>query len=302
MYIDRIRRRLVELSEMGIFDMDDVEPCTEEEIEALEGKLGFPLPGAVREFYLWGGRDFSSLFQGSAILHVADHMKEDYRQSARKILQEEGGDTAIVEGPIVIIEMDYNGQFCFVRGDAGDDPPVYVKNEQKPAFCSCARFSDFFGMTVELNAGVEEINWIDSQAELSEAAEQRARRIQHLLFSGDLQFTTIPDEVFELKELRSLNLVGKGLIELSPRIAALGFLKRLELARNSLSSLPMALAELDELEELDLSENQLSNIAGVLRKLPVLRFCNLRENPLSPEEIEELRSEMPEVEITFDQE
>ena len=98
-----------------------------------------------------------------------------------------------------------------------------------------------------------------------------------------------------------MNLVGKGLIELSPRIGELAFLKRLYLARNSLSTLPMALAELDELEELDLADNQLTTVSAVLRKLPALRYCWLAGNPLPPEELDRLASELPRLEFTFTQ-
>jgi Leucine-rich repeat (LRR) protein len=54
------------------------------------------------------------------------------------------------------------------------------------------------------------------------------------------------------KRKRILNLVAKGLIELSPRIGELTFLKHFYFAQNSLSTLPMALADL---EELDLGNN-----------------------------------------------
>lgn len=77
--------------------------------------------------------------------------------------------------------------------------------------------------------------------------------------------------------------------------------RRLDLARNSLSSLPMALTELDELEELDLADNQLITVIGALRKLPALRFCCLAGNPLSPEELNQLRNELPQIEIIFAQ-
>jgi len=61
----------------------------------------------------------------------------------------------------------------------------------------------------------------------------------------------------------------------------------------------MTLAELDELEELDLAENQLSTVIGVLRRLPGLRYCWLTANPISAEEINQLQSELPNVQFTF---
>jgi Leucine-rich repeat (LRR) protein len=134
---------------------------------------------------------------------------------------------------------------------------------------------------------------------LKRLAELLAHRIQHVHFSGELQFATLPEDVFALGELRSMNAVGKGLLELSPRIAELAFLRKLDLARNSLSSLPMALARLEELEELDLADNQLNTVIAVLRKMPGLRYCWLAGNPIAPEEIRHLRSELPGVKAAF---
>jgi hypothetical protein len=63
----------------------------------------------------------------------------------------------------------------------------------------------------------------------------------------------------------------------------------------------MALAELDELAELDLAEHQLSTVIAVLRRLPNLRFCALPGNPPPAKELTQLRRELPQLEITFDQ-
>jgi hypothetical protein len=233
------------------------------------------------------------------VVDFGQHMKHDYRPGARETLQEAGEDPAIVDAQALIVQVDCDGQFSFVRADQGDDPPVYTHNEQEPTFCSCERFSDYLALMVEQSAGIEEIELVRSIARLRRLAELLAHQVRHVMFSGEIQFVTIPDEVFALKELRSLNLVGKGLLELSPRIGELVFLRRLDLARNSLSSLPMALTELDELEELDLADNQLITVIGVLRKLPALRFCWLSGNPLSPEELNQLRNVLPQLEIIF---
>jgi hypothetical protein len=299
MYFNRIQRRLDELAQLGCIEIDNVVPCTEEDLVALEGKLRFRLPDVVRELYLWGGRDFGCVFGGMDVLDFEAHMENDYGADVRETLEEAGEDAAILGTQPLVMQMDCDGQFSFVRADDGDDPAVYTHTHQEPTFSSCARFSDYLSLMVEQLAGVEEIELVRSARQLARLAELRALRIQHLLFSGEMEFAVVPNEVFSFRELRSLNLFGKGLLELPSRIGELTLLRRLDLARNSLSSLPMALSQLDELQDLDLADNQLSTVIDVLRKLPALRYARLSGNPIAPEEIDQLQSELSHVEFTI---
>jgi hypothetical protein len=293
----RIHRRLTQLAELGCLAIDDVAPCTEQDLLALETKLGFPLPGVLRQLYLWGGNDLGSVFGGMDLLSLPQHLKHDYRPGARETLQEANEDPALLDPNTFILQMDYDGQFAFVRADQGDDPPVFNHNEQEPLFCSAARLSDYLALMVEQAAGVEEIELVRSLQRLQRLAELLAHRTQHVHLSGELQFATLPEDLFALGELRTLNAVGKGLLDLSPRIADLAFLRRLDLARNSLTSLPMALARLEDLEELDLADNQLNTVIDVLRRMPALRYCWLAGNPIPPEEITRLRAALPAAQI-----
>ncbi len=294
MHLDRIHRRLSELAEIGI-ETGEVTPASPESVAALEKALGFQIPAAVREFYLWSGEE-SGVFDATGSLPVSHQLKKDYRKVAREILAEAGEDPAIIDGQALVIDVDYDGNFSFVRADQGDDPPVYTHLEQPGSrmFCSCSRFTDHLALVLEQCANIEEVELVRTLDELKQLAQRRAHGVKHLIFSGELQFATVPDDVFALKELRSLSLVGKGLMELSPGIAELSFLKRLDVARNSLTTLPMALTELDELEDLDLSENQLTSVIGIIQKLPALRNCSLLGNPISGEEIDQMQSEFPD--------
>lgn len=303
MYLDRVHRRLGELAELGCVEIDDMVPCTEDDLVALERQLGGRLPGAIRELYLWGGRDLGSLFNGMDVVDCSMQIKHDYRPGCRETLEEAGEDPAILDAHTLVIQMDYDGQFSFVRNNEGDDPPVYTHNEQEPTFCSCHRLSDYLGLLVEQYAGVEEIELVRSIEDLDDlpvpGQAGADREVRHLLFSGEVHFAAVPDRVFDFTELRSLDLVGKGVTALSSRIGELQFLTRLNLARNKLSSLPMALAELSDLTDLDLADNPLESVIDVLPKLSALHFCHLSGNPLSPEEISQLQRELPQVEITF---
>jgi hypothetical protein len=296
MYLDCIHRRISELAELGV-EIGEPSPAAPAQIAALEQKLHIQVPTVIRELYLWGGNDLG-FFAGANMLSVPDHMKLDFRAKARGYLQHDHEDPATLPDQSLITEMDYDG-FHFVRADQGDDPPVYFHYGVGPIRCHCERYSDHLGLLIEQYAGIEEIACVDTLAELKRGAQQSARELQHLLFTGEIKFAAIPDDVFSFKELRSLNLVAKGLLELTPRIADLAFLKRLDLARNSLTSLPIALAELDELEDLDLADNQLTSAIAVLQKLPNLRRCNLTANPIAAEEIEEFQTKLPDLKITF---
>jgi hypothetical protein len=299
MYLDRIHRRLNELAELGV-DLPEPTPSDPSEIAALERKLGIRLPGAVRELYLWGGED-PGIFNETGVLPVSLQIKKDFRAEARKILSEANESPSIIDAQTLILEEDYDSNFSFVRTDQGDDPPVYTHLEQNPGrtFCSCSRYSDYLALVVEQCAGIEPIELIESLEELKELSETRAHEPQHILFSGEIRFATIPDEVFAFEELRGLNLVCKGLIELSPRIGEFAFLKHFYFAQNSVSILPMALANLADLEELDLGNNQLTSVIAIIRELPNLRYCTVNGNPISPDELDQLKSEFPNVEIKF---
>jgi hypothetical protein len=300
MHLHRFFRRLNELVEIGCIELNEVDPCTPEEIATLERTRNLDLPPSLRELYLWGGKSFGDLFQGMELTDFNDHMKVDHRAQAQEILKEQGADPTPLNDA-VMVQFDYDNNFGYVRPDELDDPPIYGRIEGEGQItCWCERLSDYLLLMLEQIAGINDIEFIKSAKHLTRLAELKAHLIQHALFAGEIQFPAIPNEVFALRELRSLNLVGKGIIDLSPRIQELTSLKQLVLARNSLSSLPMALAHVDELEELDLADNQLSSVIDVLGCMPALRFCVLTGNPISTEEIDQLRSQNPDAEILFE--
>jgi len=298
MYLDRLQQRIQDL---GCVEDQEVLPCAEEEVAALETKLGLRLPGVYRELLLCCGKGLGEVLSGMGLADYEDQMGQDLRQTMCQSLAEDGQDPATLDHETLIVESNYDGFFCFLRTAEGNDPPVYAYNpESGEVACCCERFSDYFALMVENGPGPGGWEYPKNAADLDRLSHPVAE-IQGLLFWGGLQFGTVPERVFDLRELRYLNLVGKGLLELSPRIGELAFLRRLDLARNSLTSLPMALAELDDLEDLDLADNQLSTVIGVLRKLPSLRHCWLAGNALPAEEIGQLQSELPHVEFTFSQ-
>jgi hypothetical protein len=296
MYLDHSKRRIEEL---GCVDEQASRSCTEEEVTVLEEVLGFRLPGAYRELLLWCGKGLGSELSGLGLAEYEEQVTHNLRLDFQQSLEQDGHDPTVLDGQTLILEYNCDGYFSFLRAPEGNDPPLYLcAPDSGEIACCCERFSDYFALLVENGLGPGGWEYLKQTAEL-EHLPPAVEEISGLLFWGGLRFGTVPERVFDLKDLRYLNLVGKGLTELSPRISELVFLKRLDLARNSLTSLPAALAELDELEDLDLADNQLSNVLDVLRELPRLRSCALAGNRLPGDEMDQLRSELPSVEFSF---
>lgn len=298
MYLDRFFRRFAELSEIGCFEISELQPCSPEEISAFEKKRNLRLPGVLRELYSWGGKSVGDLFGTEGVLDFEEQMRVDFLAEAREILEADGEDSEPLEENVVMVEMTYDS-FSFLRTNELENPAVYGRGEAGPVARTYDRFSDYLEVLLEAAAGINMYEYVDNHDDLLRLVE-RPSNAQHLIFGGEIRFQTVPNEIFELRHLRSLNLVGRGLIDLPPRIKDLSSLRRLDLARNSLPSLPMALAHLEQLEELDLSENHLDSIIDVLRRMPNLKWCDLKENPLPAAEIEQLRSAKPEIEIIHD--
>jgi hypothetical protein len=122
MYLDRIRRRVKNLP---CIDQDEIHPCTPAEIEALEQKLGCPLPAAVREFLLWCGHQLADVWRGARCLGYDELLAQFGRDQARDTLAEEGLDPSLIDERTLIFQFDECDQFSYLRLDEGDDPPVY---------------------------------------------------------------------------------------------------------------------------------------------------------------------------------
>ena len=107
------------------------------------------------------------------------------------------------------------------------------------------------------------------EARIKEAKEQGLKKLD---LSNDLgtddadKLTEIPVEVFELKQLESLNLSGNQLKHLPESISQLSNLRKLYLRGNQLTNLPESITKISNLTELDLSDNPLVN--------PLLEIAN----------------------------
>ncbi len=120
------------------------------------------------------------------------------------------------------------------------------------------------------------------------------------------QLSNLPEHVFAgLAQLRVLFLSSNQLSNLPDHVFAnLAQLQGLHLSSNQLKNLPEHIfAGLTQLRGLMLDSNQLSNLPErVFAGLAQLRGLNLDSNPLSEQEKQRIKEQLPNTEISFDEE
>lgn len=123
---------------------------------------------------------------------------------------------------------------------------------------------------------------------IKEANDEKAERLSLM----GLGLAEIPMGVFELKNLKELNLSSNRLSMIPESISKLNNLSRLDLRGNQLSIFPESITKLIALRELFLSSNQLSVIPKSIIKLGKLRLLFLSSNQFTvlPKDITNLNS------------
>jgi Leucine-rich repeat (LRR) protein len=122
--------------------------------------------------------------------------------------------------------------------------------------------------------------------------------LQHLHIEGalgwvddDMPDDFLPDTLWQLTTLKTLNLVDLNISGISEKIGNLQALKTLVLNRLFLQTLPEALWELKKLEHLDLTNLELSTLSEKMGHLPELTSLSLSSSPLThlPESVWNLK-------------
>jgi hypothetical protein len=96
-------------------------------------------------------------------------------------------------------------------------------------------------------------------------------------------FTTIPKQVFHLRQLTELELYYCPLTDIPAEISRLVNLRTLHLHSCKITTVPSSLAQLTYLKELLLGKNQLTDLPVSLAQLEHLKKLDLDDNPLNPE-------------------
>jgi len=101
-----------------------------------------------------------------------------------------------------------------------------------------------------------------------------------------------------MENLKCLYLNNNKIQMLPSDISTLENLTDLSLARNQLKSLPSGISKLKNLARLSLQDNQLTNITVSLENSPI-RWIRLDGNKISKEEIQKLKSTLPDCTIVY---
>lgn len=134
MYIEKFKDKFLQLEFLRLSNSlryEDEEPCksfpcTEQEIYSLEADLSITLPKAYKEFLLWGGHEAGGLFEGSDcfLRHLLN-----IQEWAIDLLNENSF-LEILPKDAFVFYMHQGYEFMFFNLSEGDDPPIYIYNEQ----------------------------------------------------------------------------------------------------------------------------------------------------------------------------
>jgi hypothetical protein len=108
---------------------------------------------------------------------------------------------------------------------------------------------------------------------------------QRLSLSGGVEevykLTDLPESLYQLSRLRSLDLSSNQLIKLPDALRRLSQLESIDLSNNKLTSFPKVLGQLPKLRSINLAGNGLIESIDALEQLKHLEFLNLSGNGLT---------------------
>jgi Leucine-rich repeat (LRR) protein len=116
---------------------------------------------------------------------------------------------------------------------------------------------------------------------------------------SDQKIKTVPEELFQLKNLQVLNLNGCKLKVLPETLGDLANLEMLSLFDNKLRTLPVNIRKLRHLEVLYLGGNKLTEIPVWIGGMGKLRILDISRNPITPLELMQIGRLMPKLQLTY---
>jgi len=147
---DRVRIAIERLKASGLATASSIQGCTEEEIQALESACGLALPVAYREFLRLVGKQAGTFLVGSDLGYK--HLLGNQSQ-ARELVVEDGG-VWPADGFAFVVHQGVAA--VLLRTEDGDDPSVYVVNEDEPLRQVADNFADWLAAAIEDEAGLVE--------------------------------------------------------------------------------------------------------------------------------------------------
>ena len=120
--------------------------------------------------------------------------------------------------------------------------------------------------------------------------------IAHLTSKG---ITVIPNEIYKLKKLKSLNLDSNKIKKIPESIGKLHKLEKLSLSNNQIKQIPSSITKILNLGYLDLSNNNLESLPDNIDKLKSLYLLDLRGNNFSKEEQKRIKKIFKSIKVIF---
>lgn len=113
------------------------------------------------------------------------------------------------------------------------------------------------------------------------------------------RITSIPNEIYKLKKLKSLNLDSNKIKKLPENISKLQKLEKLSLANNQIKQIPSSIVKILNLSYLDLSNNDLESLPDNIDKLKGLSLLDLRGNNFPKEEQKRIKKIFKSIKVIF---
>lgn len=139
-----------------------------------------------------------------------------------------------------------------------------------------------------INKWITDLAALGFEKELKERIE-KARQTQELDLSS-MGFEKLPEAVWELEELKIIDLYNNKLSELPERLTQFRSLEKLFASKNPITSLPLFLSDLPNLRVLKIDDAQITEFPNWLCKHPALEDISLENNQIEiiPSALKEL--------------
>ena len=100
--------------------------ATPDDVEALERRLGLPLPQSYKDYLLWMGRDYKGIFRGSA--WFIDSIYSN-KETLRSLLEEAGSRYVLKESHLVFFTHQGYMAAWFDSESSEQDPDCWFMND-----------------------------------------------------------------------------------------------------------------------------------------------------------------------------
>ncbi|QTN37740.1 leucine-rich repeat domain-containing protein [Cryomorphaceae bacterium] len=142
--------------------------------------------------------------------------------------------------------------------------------------------------------GLQGQNWVSGKK------AERWSEVEYLdLSKMKMGKTGIPDSLWQMTQLKGLNLSRNKLNALSGQICNLTSLEQLILNRNDIYVLPEEIGCLQKLTYLDLWSNHIDNLPKSMETIPNLKKVDFSGIVVFPERQDELTKRFPNTELKF---